>query len=310
MMTRFKKILCPVDLSENSLSVIELATSIAKRDDAALVFVYVAPQWLPEEAMLSSDYVRSTVAADKQVFLDLRPLDETVAYEHLFVDGNPGPEIVRAAQDCDLVVMSTHGHSGILRFLMGSVAQYVLRHASCPVITYKQAAKTQKEEVQQRQPKHFVTDVMRHVSPIRSYQRIEKIIAELSQAKQTGAPVVDDMGCCIGILTKSDIDKYRELQKRYEERDETVIDEIFETDEFGQRRAGNCDFNQVHRHMTSPAVTIANHEICQKAQLLFDHNSDIHHLVVVDDLEHPIGILTTTDLKDCEGASPKTSPNS
>jgi nucleotide-binding universal stress UspA family protein/CBS domain-containing protein len=283
-----------------------LATSIAKRDDATLVFIYVAPQWLPEEAMLSSDYVRSTVAADKQVFLDLRPTDESVAYEHLFVDGNPGPEIVRASKNCDLVVMSTHGRSGILRFLMGSVAQYVLRHTTCPVISFKASQTTRLAESNERQPKHFITDVMHHVSPIRGFQQMETVIAELDQAKQTGAPVVDDLGCCIGILTKSDIDKYRELQKRYEERDETVIDEIFETDGFGQRRAGNRDFDQVHRHMTSPAVTIANTATCQKAQLLFDHNSDIHHLVVVDDSEHPIGILTTTDLKECEGVSPGT----
>lgn len=306
-MNRFQRILCPVDLSENSLTTIELATTIAKQHDATLVFIYVAPQWLPEEAMLSSDYVRSTVAADRQVFFDLRPADDSVTFQHLFVDGNPGPEIVRAAKECDIVIMSTHGHSGIIRFLMGSVAQYVMRHASCPIVTLKSTPiANPKEDKRERHPKHFVTDVMHHVSPIRSFQPMEKVIAELDQAKQTGAPVIDDMGCCIGILTKSDIDHYRNLQKRYEERDETVIDEIFETDEFGQRRAGNCDFDQVHRHMTSPAVTIANHEACQKAQLLFDHNSDIHHLVVIDELEHPIGILTTEDLKDCESLSPGT----
>lgn len=298
-MSRFQRILCSVDLSENSLSTIDLATSIAKQHNATLVFIYVAPKRLPEEAMLSSDYVRSTVAADKQMFFELRPSDDSLAFQHLFVDGNPGPEIVRAAKECDLVVMSTHGHSGIVRFLMGSVAQYVMRHAPCPVVVYKNAPKRPEKTESERQPRHFVTDVMHHVSPIRSYQEMKPVIAELDQAKQTAAPVVDDNGCCIGILTNSDIERYCGLQKRYEDRDETVIDEIFETDEFGQRRAGNWDFDQVHRHMTSPVVTIATHEACQKAQLLFEHNSDIHHLVVVDDQEHPIGILTTEDLKNC-----------
>lgn len=305
-MTRYSRILCPVDLSENSLSTIELATSLAKQDQSTLVFIYVAPQWLPEEAMLSSDYIRSSVAADKQVFHELRPSDDSVAYEHRFVDGNPGPEIVRASKECDLVVMSTHGYSGIMRFLMGSVAQYVLRNATCPVVTFKGAQKPESKEVRERSPKHFITELMHHVSPIRGYHPMEKVIAELDQAKQTGAPVIDDLGCCIGILTKSDIARYGDLQKRLEERDETVVDEIFETDEFGQRRAGNCDFDQVHRHMTSPAVTIANHETCQKAQLLFDHNSDIHHLVVIDEMDHPIGILTTHDLKECEDVSSET----
>ena len=302
-MPEFKKILCPVDLSENSLAAINLATLIAKQQDATLKFLYVAPQWLPEEAMFGADYIRETVDEDKKLFLDLKPTDSSVIYEHEFVYGNPSPEIVKAAKTCDLVVMSTHGRSGILRMLMGSVAQYVMRHASCPVVSFRNSKTEGTTERKERQPQHFVTDVMRQVQPIQGFENMEDVIAEMNRAKDTAAPVVNEMGACIGILTNSDIAKYRELQTRYEQRDETVIDEIFETDEFGQRRAGNCDFHQVHRHMTSPVITISNKQSCQQAREKFQQHNEIHHLVVVDDRENPVGILGKADLSECETES-------
>lgn len=302
-MPEFKKILCPVDLSDNSLAVIDLATAIAKKSDAKLVFLFVAPQWLPEEAMYGAEYIRATVEEDKKLFQELRPSDDSVAFEHEFVHGNPSPEIVNAAKSCDLVVMSTHGRSGILRMLMGSVAQYVMRHATCPVVSYRNSRTAKETKKQERQPQHFVTDVMHQVQAIHGFEKMEKVIAELSQAKETAAPVVNEMGACTGILTNSDINKYHELQERFANRDETVIDEIFETDEFGQRRAGNCDFDQVHRHMTSPVITISNKESCQKAQELFDQNKEIHHLVVIDERDHPVGILVSRDLVDCKTQS-------
>ena len=303
-MLPIKRILCPVDLSDNSLAVVEVATMLSRQSGAKLVFLYVAPQWLPEEAMYSSDYIRATVAEDKATFQKIRPTDSSVSYEHVFVHGNPSLEIVRTAKTCDLIVMSTHGKSGIIRLLMGSVAQYVMRHASCPVISFKDAkkksksaAKNESAEVERhRLPQHFVTDVMHHVSPINTFDKMKEVIIELDRAQQTGAPVVDNAGCCIGILTKSDIDNYRELQERFDSRDESVINEMFETDEFGQRRASCSDFELVQRHMATPVVTISNSESCQKARELFDHNKDIHHLIVVDEAQRPLGIIQTHDL--------------
>ena len=299
-MSSVKKILCPIDLSENSLAALELATTIASGHDATLVFIYVAPQWLPDEAMFGSDYIRTTVEEDKNTFEALRPLDSSIDYNHIFVFGNPGPEIVKHAKDCDMVVMSTHGHGGVMRFLMGSVAQYVIRNATCSVVTLRNSKIEPKAADNDPQLRHFVTEIMRHVRPIRSFDKMETITAELERANQSGAPVIDDSGCCIGILTKTDIQKYHELQARFARRDETVIDEMFEIDEFGQRRASNLDFDQVRRHMTAPVVTISNSEACQKARELFEANSTIHHLIVIDESDRPIGIVGTEDLKKCK----------
>ena len=128
---------------------------------------------------------------------------------------------------------------------------------------------------------------MHHIIPIHGYDKMDVVISELENADATAAPVINEMGKCLGILTASDIKKYQDLQERYKQRDETVVPEIFEVDEFGQRRAGAFNFDQVHRHMTSPVTTISNLQSCRKAQELFDSNKEIHHLVVVDEMDRP-----------------------
>ena len=56
------------------------------------------------------------------------------------LNGGPAHEIARAAQElaCDLVVIATHGHTGLKHFLLGSVAEAVVRHAICPVLVVRE----------------------------------------------------------------------------------------------------------------------------------------------------------------------------
>ena len=69
----------------------------------------------------------------------LQPRDPKVRVEHLLQAGEPVEEILRVAREgpCDLIVMGTHGRTGLSRLLMGSVAEAVVRTASCPVVTIK-----------------------------------------------------------------------------------------------------------------------------------------------------------------------------
>jgi nucleotide-binding universal stress UspA family protein len=62
-----------------------------------------------------------------------------VEIDHRLTDGEPHAEILRVAEDdrCDLIVMGTHGRTGLPRLLMGSVAEQVVRRAPCPVLTVK-----------------------------------------------------------------------------------------------------------------------------------------------------------------------------
>jgi nucleotide-binding universal stress UspA family protein len=80
-------------------------------------------------------------AAELRHRLDaVRPSVPNVTAEHVLLTGDEATEIVRLAVDegFDLIVMGTHGRTGLSRLLMGSVAEQVLRRAPCPVLTVKQ----------------------------------------------------------------------------------------------------------------------------------------------------------------------------
>jgi nucleotide-binding universal stress UspA family protein/predicted transcriptional regulator len=296
--THKAKVLFPVDLSANSLAALELAGVMARQHDAMLSFIHVAPPRLPQEAMIGSDEERSMVKEDMEAFLQLRPADPETDHEHIYLQGNPGPEIVKASAGGDLLVMATHGHGALLRLLMGSVAQYVLRHARCPVILYKDTPREREIADKPRNEERFVTGIMHHVRSVHDFEKMPDVLAELSRARETAAPVVDDSGYCIGILTQSDIDHYRQLQKRCREQDESVIEEIFETNEFGQRRTANPGFDQVRRHMTSPVITITDNQSIEAARQMLARYPGIHHLVVVDEENRPVGIIDVSGRSD------------
>jgi nucleotide-binding universal stress UspA family protein len=65
--------------------------------------------------------------------------DPKVRVEHRLEEGDPVAQILRVADEtgCDLIVLGTHGRTGLNRLLMGSVAEKVVRWASCPVLTVK-----------------------------------------------------------------------------------------------------------------------------------------------------------------------------
>ena len=69
------------------------------------------------------------------------PGDPQVPYEHHMATGDPAGEIVSFAEKekVDLIVMGTHGRTGLGRLLMGSVAEAVVRRAPCPVFTFKES---------------------------------------------------------------------------------------------------------------------------------------------------------------------------
>jgi nucleotide-binding universal stress UspA family protein len=69
----------------------------------------------------------------------LRPADSRVHVEYQLVDGEPAEHILKVAEssNADLLVLGTHGSTGLTRLLMGSVAEHVLRKAPCPVLTVR-----------------------------------------------------------------------------------------------------------------------------------------------------------------------------
>ncbi|MCI0463484.1 MAG: universal stress protein [Gemmataceae bacterium] len=142
-MLQLKAILHPTDFSPPSDYAFRLAGSLARDHAARLIVLHVVLTLGPE--LISHGEAVSQLQPDSyrhQLWEDLRRVqlpDPVVPVEHLLAEGDPAAEIVRAAQNtgAELIVMATHGRTGLQRLLMGSVAEQVMRKASCPVLTVK-----------------------------------------------------------------------------------------------------------------------------------------------------------------------------
>jgi nucleotide-binding universal stress UspA family protein len=136
-----RKILHPTDLSDRSKAAFEVACALARDYGAQLVALHVsppAPVFAPDGIAIPTPpedpfEVRARLAR-------LRPTDPRVKVEYRVLDGNAAEQILKLAnsETADLIVMGTHGATGLLRLLMGSVAESVLRKAQCPVLTVKE----------------------------------------------------------------------------------------------------------------------------------------------------------------------------
>ena len=139
-MLAIQTILHPTDFSERSQYGFRLACSLARDYGARLVDLHVAE---PPTAVAAEGVLMPPPTVDleplRKRLQQLRPEDQKVLVEHLLVQGGAAEEILQVAQErkCDLIVMGTHGRTGLGRLLMGSVAEQVVRKASCPVLTVK-----------------------------------------------------------------------------------------------------------------------------------------------------------------------------
>lgn len=138
-MLPIQTILFPTDFSRQSEYAYHLACALARDYGAKLLIVHVqAPPVVMGEALPESP---SPEAIKKQL-KELYPTEDSIVVERLVFEGDAVAEIVRHAAEfrADLVVMGTHGRSGLTRLLVGSVAEGVLRKAACPVLTIKAPA--------------------------------------------------------------------------------------------------------------------------------------------------------------------------
>lgn len=144
-MNGFKKILCPVDYSVCSNEALKQAVSLAQREKAKLYLMHVVDiRMYGHEAPLSFEMPRPTEETLKKVEEDLaknilKEAREKVEVETIVTMGIPAVEIVNTAKEkgVDLIVMGTHGRTGIAHVVIGSVAENVVRKAPCPVLTVK-----------------------------------------------------------------------------------------------------------------------------------------------------------------------------
>jgi len=159
-MSEFKRILCPVDLSGFSMEALRLAVQLAKSGGAVLDILHVIHNPFDElymSAITESDpamidayaaepgrrakIVRAT-EEHAEVLLKQFCHDAVrgVAKVNYHIrQGDPFENILDASEDflTDLIVLATHGRTGIKRLVIGNVAEKVVRHARCPVMTVK-----------------------------------------------------------------------------------------------------------------------------------------------------------------------------
>ena len=138
-----RNILCPIDFSDHSNAAISYASSLAKESGAKLHFLHVTDDMTAYPTGFTG-YATSIdeLREDEDHLSKVRPTVDGVAYEHHSIVGPATETILNfiASHDVDLIVMGTHGRTGVMRLLMGSVAEAVVRRADCPVITVKQPA--------------------------------------------------------------------------------------------------------------------------------------------------------------------------
>jgi nucleotide-binding universal stress UspA family protein len=139
-----RHILVPTDFSDHSNYALQVAIDLARQHGATLTLLHVAETLGPEYLTYGEAVSQLQPDSYRQRLMDelrrtLLPPAAGVPVEYLLAEGEPAVEIGRAARDhsCDLIVLGSHGRTGVRRLLMGSVAEHVVRYAACPVLTVK-----------------------------------------------------------------------------------------------------------------------------------------------------------------------------
>ncbi len=143
-MIKLRKILCPVDHSECSYLALKYAISLALKDESKLYLMHVIDSRLYDTEIYKFSPYKPNEIDKSQIHTDLmKSLPEgttdVLEVETIVVRGVPFHEITKAAKEigADLIVIGTHGRTGLSHVMMGSVAEKVVRKAPCPVLTVR-----------------------------------------------------------------------------------------------------------------------------------------------------------------------------
>lgn len=152
-MVQIKKILVPTDFSVNSKPAIHYACYLAKPFNATIEVVHIleTPYQIKSETILIGtgdknqtilEYVQEQAQLEMDHFIGTLRQDLPIDIHTRIETGSSYEQILRIAEEekIDLIVMGTHGRSGISHALLGSVAEKIVRKAPCAVLTIKSNA--------------------------------------------------------------------------------------------------------------------------------------------------------------------------
>lgn len=146
-MKEIRKIIFATDFSDVSQDALETAQTLQKATGAELEVIHVfdptafempAPyHFMPGVENWLDEHFRGMRERGQKALAELCP--KLGNCPGVFIEGRPGVKIVEHADNngADLLILGTHGHKGWNRLVLGSVAEYVVRHAKCPVLTVK-----------------------------------------------------------------------------------------------------------------------------------------------------------------------------
>jgi nucleotide-binding universal stress UspA family protein len=148
-MEQIKSIMVPIDFSEYSKNALKYAIDFAKQFNAKMFLIYVVePIIYPADfsmgqiAIPSADIDLQSRASEELIHL-AKTIGSELHVETIIKTGKPFVEIIDAAKekDVDLIIIATHGHTGVEHLLFGSTAEKVVRKAPCPVLTLREPIK-------------------------------------------------------------------------------------------------------------------------------------------------------------------------
>ncbi|MFA7229268.1 MAG: universal stress protein [Melioribacteraceae bacterium] len=144
-----KKILAPIDFSDYSKNALKYAAQFAKEFKSELYLVYVVePMIYPADFSMGQIAIPSAdidlhSRAEEELKNLARTIDPSLQVQTMIKTGKPFVEIIETAKekDIDLIIIATHGHTGVEHLLFGSTAEKIVRKAPCPVLTLREPIK-------------------------------------------------------------------------------------------------------------------------------------------------------------------------
>jgi nucleotide-binding universal stress UspA family protein len=140
-----KRILVPIDFSDCSKKALQYALPLAKEHQAEITLLYVVPPAYGSGEYTGIDYAQLEASLKVGGQKELAKLARNEVRRDIFVDtlvrvGSPTREIIETARNlpADLIVISTHGRTGLKHVLLGSVAEHVVQRAPCPVFVVRE----------------------------------------------------------------------------------------------------------------------------------------------------------------------------
>lgn len=141
---RIQRILVPVDFSANASRAVDYALVFARQCGASVMFLHVIQVNYAYGEFGAVDFTslerEMRTGAEKELgLLMARAKEAGLEVESLIREGSPAKVIAEVARDMltDLLVISTHGYTGLKHVLMGSIAEQVVRYAPCPVLVVR-----------------------------------------------------------------------------------------------------------------------------------------------------------------------------